>query len=479
MTHGRDCRYRASRSIERRQFLQIGGLGALGLNLAGLFRASEALAAPSAAASAARIKACIFIFYYGGPSHLDTYDLKPDAPAEVRGEFKSIATTVPGLRICEHLPRMAKVMHKVAVIRSMHHTNRLHDSASIETHTGRPSPNGDREEFAPIHQFFPSCGSVLSHQWRQRRLDIAHAALPFSFHNVVDVPCQGAGFLGAAYDPFRIAGDPATLTYRPDMLRRPADVPPSRLDSRRALLHAVDLAPQSPGARQLASAYQKAFDLLGSEPVGRALDIEQEPAAIRERYGLGPRGQKYLDDHTTPGGPQDAIGRNLRGQNLLLARRLVEAGVPFVNVYDYKQQGKNWDAHAKNFKLHKDQLLPAADQALSALIEDLDARGLLASTLVVALGEFGRTPRINKDAGRDHWPDCYSVILAGGGVKGGTVYGASDRIGAYPRLDPATPGDLAATIFWRFGLNPASEIHDLTGRPYRLAEGEPIRKLFS
>ena len=177
-------------------------------------------------------------------------------------------------------------------------------------------------------------------------------------------------------------------------------------------------------------------------------------------------------------GAEMGFGRQMRGQNLLLARRLVEAGVPFVNVYDFKQQGQNWDAHFKGFSQHKNFLLPQADQSLSALIEDLDARGLLDSTLVVAMGEFGRTPKINGEGGRDHWPDCYTVLMAGGGVRGGAVYGASDRSGAYPALDPVTPGDLAATIYWRFGLDPATEIHDQTGRPNRLATGEPLKKLF-
>jgi len=172
------------------------------------------------------------------------------------------------------------------------------------------------------------------------------------------------------------------------------------------------------------------------------------------------------------------FARHMRGQNLLLARRLVESGVPFVNVYDFRQQGQNWDAHFKCMNQHKTFLLPQADAALSALIEDLEGRGMLDTTLVVAMGEFGRTPKINNDAGRDHWPDCYTVLFAGGGVRGGFVHGSSDRIGAYPATDPVTPGDLAATIYWRFGFNPASEYHDATGRPQRLSEGEPVRSLF-
>ena len=207
-----------------------------------------------------------------------------------------------------------------------------------------------------------------------------------------------------------------------------------------------------------------------SEEVARALRIEDESQATRERYGLYP--DKMAD------GVREVHGHQLRGQNVLLARRLVEHGVPFVNVYDFRQQGQNWDSHAKNFSEHKDRLLPPADKAYAALIEDLDERGLLDSTLVVALGEFGRTPKINGNAGRDHWPDCYSVTLAGGGIRGGTVFGASDQLGAYPAIDPVTPADLAATIFWRFGLNPRTEIHDQIGRRHRLANGKPITSLF-
>lgn len=248
----------------------------------------------------------------------------------------------------------------------------MHDSASIETHTGRQAAQGDREEFAPIPQFFPCHGGALSYLRRTERLEIAHAALPFIFHNVVDTPCQGAG-----------------------------------------------------------------------------------------------------------NGAEQGYARHMRGQNLLIARRLVEAGVPFINVYDFKQQGQNWDSHSQNFKQHKDYLLPPAEKGLAALIGDLEDRGLLDSTLIVATGEFGRTPTINQNAGRDHWPDCYTVLLAGGGIQGGAVYGASDALGAYPGRDPATPADLAATIYWRLGFDPQQLIADRTGRPWRLADGEPIKSLFA
>jgi uncharacterized protein (DUF1501 family) len=227
-------------------------------------------------------------------------------------------------------------------------------------------------------------------------------------------------------------------------------------------------------AGTLSRYYDKAYRLLESTALRQALDLNEESPATRERYGF----DSPVPSGGNPLGGQAGFAREMRGQNLLLARRLVEAGVPFVNVYDFRQQGQNWDAHAENFKQHKDYLLPIADRSLSALIDDLDQRGLLDSTLVVAMGEFGRTPKINMNGGRDHWPDCYSVLLAGGGISGGTVFGSSDRLGAFPATDPVSPADLAATIYWRFGIDHASHIRDLTGRPYRLADGEPITQVF-
>lgn len=222
----------------------------------------------------------------------------------------------------------------------------------------------------------------------------------------------------------------------------------------------------------------KAYRLLDSPALHRALDITQEPLKVRERYGFGAEPATVGEGGGGGNGSELGYARQMRGQNLLLARRLVEAGVPFVNVYDFRQQGQNWDAHFKGANQHKTHLLPQADRGLSALIEDLEVRGMLDSTLVVAMGEFGRTPKINREGGRDHWPDCYTVLLAGGGVRGGAVFGSSDKLGAYPATDPVTPADLAATIYWRFGINPASEIHDRTGRPFKLAEGEPVRAVF-
>ena len=460
--------------INRRQWLGALGIGAPGLGLSTLLHA-QAAAEEQTHASLPRLRACILLYQYGGPSHIDTFDLKPDAPAEVRGEFQPIATSVPGLQISEHLPRLAPWMHKVALIRSMHHANRLHDAAGIETLTGRPLAGGDRELFAPLPQFFPSHGSALAYLWRDRRLEVACALLPFVFHNVVDVPCDGAGFLGAAYDPFRIDGDPSSRNYRSDVLTLPGELTVARMQHRRALLDGLDRIQRAgETTRQFRRFYDRAYQLLESASIRRALDLSGESDSLRERYGYFTTERVYAG-----GGSGLGYGREIRGQNLLLARRLVEAGVPFVTVNDYKQQGQNWDAHGSGFQEHRHYLLPPFDQSMSALIEDLDGRGLLDTTLIIALGEFGRTPQINANAGRDHWPDCYSVFLAGGGVRGGYVHGASDRLGAYPALDPVTPADLAATIFWRFGIDPATEIRDLTGRPYRLADGEPLARLFT
>lgn len=457
-------------SLARRQFLEWTGAGAL--SLGGLWRA-QLQAAQDGERPRPAIRACIFVFYYGGPSHLDTYDMKPNAPADVRGEFKPIATSVPGLQISEHLPHMAKVMHRCALVRSMHHANRLHDSASIETHTGRQASQGDREEFAPIEQFFPCHGATLGYLWRERKLVVPHAALPFVFRNVIDVPCQGGGFLGNSLNPFRVAVNPEKRSYSIEELALRDGLPTERIRNRAELLATLQQsAPTDPRtAAGLDQFYDKALQLLSSDQVRKALDVSEEPAAVRQRYGV-------YEPSTQGTGGAPGYARHMRGQNLLVARRLVEAGVPFVNVYDFRQQGQNWDSHSQNFVQHKDYLLPQADQGLAALIGDLEERGLLDSTLIVATGEFGRTPRINKDAGRDHWPDCYSVLLAGGGVQGGAIHGASDLIGAYPTKDPVRPADLAATIFWRFGFEPTQHVYDRTNRPWRIADGEPIRGIF-
>lgn len=438
----------------RRRLLQAGGLGLLGLNLAGLLRAE-------AAGARAPIRSCILIFYYGGPSHLDTWDMKPDAPAEIRGEFQPIATNVPGIRISEHLPRCARVMDRLAILRGMHHPMRNHNSAAAEALTGRTPLGGDQELLQDDASSFPCYGSTLTSVMPSGNRILPHVALPHVMYNVVTLPGQRAGFLGHAYDPLQVSGDPNAARFQVPDLELPPGLSPHRLEQRRSLLGLVERQVRASESLALATGTdafsERAFRLLSSGEVRQAFDIAGEDERTRDLYG-----------------------RNIHGQSVLLARRLVEAGTRFVSVYDRVHNGQdaNWDSHAKVFARHKEELLPPADQALAALVTDLQDRGLLETTLVVALGEFGRTPKINRDGGRDHWPDCFSVVLAGGGVRGGTLYGASDETGAYPASDGVTPGDLAATLFWRFGLNPAGEMRDLTNRPYPLAAGEPIRALF-
>ncbi len=443
----------------RRRWLQLAGSGAVSFSLPQLVSAQLAQAA--GAATHAPIKSCILIFYYGGPSHLDTYDLKPDAPAEVRGEFGGIATSVPGVQVCEHLPRTSQLMHKLAVVRSFHHPMRNHNSGAVEALCGRTPIKGDLELLANDPTLdFPCYGAALSRLSASSRMVPAHVALPHVMYNVVMLPGQTAGFLGPAYGPFQITQDPSAADFRVGELELPPELPRTRLDQRRGLLRSIDATQGEADAASTRAmdAYQtRAFDLLQSDEVRRAFDLSSEQAATRERYG-----------------------RHTLGQSMLLARRLVEAGVQFINVNDKITNGQlaNWDSHQDNFPRLKNDLLPPADQAFSALIEDLDARGLLETTLVVTLAEFGRTPRINGGGGRDHWPDCYSIVLAGGGVTGGALYGSSDKLGAYPDQHPVTPGHLAATIFASFGLDPATEIHDALGRPFRIAEGRPLGALF-
>jgi len=278
---------------------------------------------------------------------------------------------------------------------------------------------------------------------------LPHVALPYTLYNVVQLPGQTPGLLGGAFDRFQVDRDPSQPDFRLTAFEGLAD-----LTGRAGLLKALDRAAIE---RRAEVRRDRALKLLADPSVRRLFDLSAEPERLKERYG-----------------------KSRIGQSLLLARRLVEGGVNFVSVYDGQRNGQeaNWDSHEKLFPRHK-QLIPPSDAGFSALIEDLENRGLLDTTLVVALAEFGRTPKINGSAGRDHWPDCYTAVLAGGGVSGGAVFGASDKIGAYPAFDPATPADIAATIYSRFGFEPATEVIDQTGRPFRLTEGEPLNKLFA
>ncbi|MFN0056406.1 MAG: DUF1501 domain-containing protein [Planctomycetales bacterium] len=441
--------------MSRRQWLQVGTVALAGIPGGRFGQGAVTEQLPP-------VRACILIFYQGGPSHLDTWDLKPKAPAEVRGEFRPIATAVPGLWAGEHLPHLARVADRLTIIRSLHHRLTNHLPAAFTTLIGRDPPRGDQLFVGQGINDPPSLGSAVSRARPTDRPGIpSFVALPHRMFNEMDVPGQSAGFLGAAHEPFQLEGDPNHPEFRLAELELPEGITRERRAQRERLRQVTQQAlpsVQNFGASEPSEEYRrKALELLESEPVRKAFDLREEPSQQRDRYS-----------------------RTKHGQSLLLARRLVEAGVRFVAVYDRKINGaESWDTHSANFSLLKNSLLPPADQGLAALIEDLEERGLLESTLVIALGEFGRTPKVNGAAGRDHWPFCYHALLAGGGARKGFVYGSSDALGAYPETNPVTPADLAATLFWRFGLDPADEILDRSHRPYRLADGQPLRALFA
>jgi hypothetical protein len=434
-------------TLTRRRLLELGALGA-GAAAVSPLRAAHP---PTIIGPKNAIRSCVLVFFYGGPSHLDTYDPKPNAPAEVRGEYGTIATSVPGTRVCEYLPRMARIMDRVALVRGLHHPMTNHNAAAAEALTGRTPAGGDQELLTDDPRGIPTLGSAVSFALGSRASALPYVALPYTIYNVVQLPGQTPGLLGGAYDRFQVTGNPNAPEFR-----IAAFDGASEIDARADLLRHLDRS-QLPGrVAQAAVSRDRAVRLLANSEVRKLFDIQKEPARVRDRYG-----------------------RHLLGQSLLLARRLVEGGVNFVTAFDGQTNGQdaNWDSHEKLFPRHR-QLIPPADEALSALIEDLDVRGLLDTTLVLAVGEFGRTPKINGNRGRDHWPYCYTAVLAGGGVTGGALFGSSDKIGGRPATDPVTPADIAATIFWRFGIDPATEVHDQTARPFRLSEGEPVRALF-
>ncbi len=444
-------------SLTRRHLLRVGGLGLLGLGLPGSLPSAE-----PAPRRRARAKAVIFLHQFGGPSHHDTVDMKPLAPEAIRGEFKPIATRVPGLQVCERLPGLARVMDKVTVVRSLRHTMKNHNSAGYYSLTGHAPPTDD-QRLRDSRDLFPAYGSVVDRLAPSRAGVPTFVAYPHVIRDGSITPGQHASFLGKSHDPLLITQDPNGPDFRLPELSLPDNLSPERLGNRREMLRLIDrqtdLLEFSARARGIDAHYQRALTMLLSPGIKRAFDLSAEPAGVRERYG-----------------------RTTYGQGCLLARRLVEAGARFVNVYFAPVIGGcegGWDTHGFNEKpmypILKRHLLPITDQTLPALLEDLDARGLLDSTLVVWVGEFGRTPRINKLAGRDHWPQCYPAILAGGGVKRGCVVGASDKLGAYPASDPVRPEDLSATMFHLLGIDPHTEVNDALNRPLPISPGSVLR----
>ncbi|APW63251.1 DUF1501 domain-containing protein [Paludisphaera borealis] len=441
-------------NVSRREALRAGALALTGLSLPQLYARGQG----AGANGFGRARACILIFQWGGPSHLDTWDPKPDAPAGIRGEFSTIATSTPGLMISEHFPMLAARSHRLAVIRSMTHDDAAHLSTAHRVVTGHLAPRPNSDDAGPSPNDWPHLGALVAkvHPRSGAIPDsvtmpwtVAHPAAPGG-----KAPGQHGGWLGKVYDPFRIDGDPNAPDFRVPGLGLPDGVSLGRLDERRALLASSNDALDLPAW----DSYQaRALDALGSAEAQGAFRIDGEAPRIREMYG-----------------------RNIHGQCLLMARRLVESGVRLVTV-NWHNDGQNfWDTHGDNFNRLKNDLMPPADRGFSALLDDLHARGLLDETLVVWVGEFGRAPKITAaNAGREHWPRCYSAALAGAGIGGGQIWGTSDRWGAYPARDPASPDDLGATILHSLGVDPASEIPDTFGRPMRINTGAALTSLFA
>lgn len=425
-----------------------------------------------APASRKRARSLVFLFMWGGPSQLDSLDPKMNAPAEIRGEFKAIPTSVPDIFISEHFQMLAKRMEHVAILRSLSHSDPAHLSSAHATLTGHKAPVWPSDNDPPSERDTPHIGSALafmqrSGEWRRPPVGdnlpafvsvpwhVSHPAAPGGLAGG-----QHAGWLGHGWDPFLIQGDPSQPQWDVPALRLLDGNSGDRLRSRSALLATLDQQRaallDSAQASTLSGQQVRAVELLTSPGVRNAFDLKQEPDAVRDRYG-----------------------RHIHGQCVLLARRLVEHGVPVVTV-NWHNDGQNfWDTHGNNFNRLKTDLIPPADRALSALLDDLSERGLLDETLIAWVGEFGRRPTITAgNAGREHWPNCYSGILAGGGVQGGLVFGSSDQHAAWPASNPVSPADFAATILHGLGISEETLLYDRIQRPQRLFGGKPVTTLF-
>jgi hypothetical protein len=450
---------RLCEGVRRRDFLRAGAVGALSLPT--LLRAA---AQPgSGAAGFGKARRCILLFLTGGPPQIDTWDPKPDAPERIRGELRSVATNVAGIRVTELFPRLARQADKVCLVRSVTHGDNTHTSAGYTMLTGAYHPQANAvsaTSIRPSPDDHPHVGSVLALARAGRAAAPVFASLPEVIKDAgVNVfPGQDAGFLGNRYAPFAIRGDPGTGEFVLPPIALPADVTAGRFADRRFLTERLDRAFRR-ADRQAALAdfdgyREQALGLIRAPAVRQAFDLGRETDRLRESYG-----------------------QHLFGQGCLLARRLLEAGVGLVTVY-WHYEGPDdspvWDTHENNFTHLRRRLAPPADQALAALLEDLAGRRLLAETLVVCMGEFGRSPCVNPKGGRDHWARVQTVLLAGAGVRGGSVYGASDRGGGYPADCPVTPPDLTATLLHLLGVRPALEVHDRGGRPLRVCDGVPV-----
>jgi hypothetical protein len=464
---------RGQHGLSRRDMLKLAGPGTLGMAMPSLsaLASSQQTHKPTA-------KRCIYIFLCGGPSQLDMWDLKPDAPDSIRGPFHPISTNVPGLQIGDLLPLTAQQADRFSIVRSMMHNSTSHDTSIKYTLLGDSTVPGPA--FPPKRTDHPGMGGILKSLLGDTGRLPAWVMVPRPFTTGTRFyRGQTGGFLGAANDPFLLDEEKkdslADKTFRINSLETPEAVDDSRFSTRRNLLRAIDGQADaliaSAGSDQVRQQYEKAFDLVSSQDVRGAFDLDREASSLRDRYG-----------------------RNEYGQSFLLARRLVESGVQFVNVF-WTYYGKDgcqfnlWDNHGSDKEvcgghnkgvdmIRGEYCCPSFDRAFSALLEDLTERGMLDDTLVVVTGEFGRTPKINKNAGRDHWCSCYSSVLAGGGIRGGSTYGASDAHAAYVKDSPVKPEDISATMLHAFGFAPEAEIIEPTGRPVRSSSGRPVTDLF-
>lgn len=464
---GSGCgQFRLVSAVSRREALRIGGLVGFGLSLPTLFEQRRARGAEPRG-TFGRAKSIIALYLHGGHPQQETFDPKPEGPSAVRGELGAIGTSVPGVQFSEVLPLTAKMAHRLAIVRSMSHGNANHVSASLPAQTGHTHPPGFPDnDFPPSATDFPPFGAVLDKVRPAEGLPTWVRIGPLMRRNNGTVlHGQLPGFLGAAHASFDVDQELLANDVRIRAVERAGGLTEMRLSGRRDLLAQFEeerrlidhsLLDHSTSARDLNTHYQKAFSLLTSDRTRRAFELAGEPAALRERYG-----------------PTEF------GQRCLLARRLAEAGVPVINVSYCHTPVGSWDTHGQNFKQMKESLGPTLDTALTALVEDLGQRGMLDETLVLVNAEFGRTPVINKNAGRDHWPFVYSLALAGAGIQAGTVYGASDASAAYPIDRPHDPKDMAATVYHLLGIDPATTIADRAGRSYPLVIGRPIEGILA
>jgi uncharacterized protein (DUF1501 family) len=437
----------------RRDWLTVGGLGAFGLTLPGLLRAAEP--------TARRPKSVIQLFLLGAPPQHETWDPKPDAPAEIRGDHKAVPTATPGLWVGETMTRTAKLTARIAVLRAVETGDNAHSSSGYHMTTGVPHSPPNAENVRPgAPNDFPSVGAVVRKFLPDAGGLPSAVTLPEQAANDGNItwPGQDAGFLGRRFDPWLLEGDPAASTFQPDGLSPAADIPAARFAARQTLLARMDAAYTKLGsAADHPARVRQALDLVGSPAAKRAFDLSAEPPKLRDRYG-----------------------RTRFGQGCLLARRLVEAGVRLVRVnwtrVPNAPNNGSWDTHATNSAAVR-ALMPILDAAYSALLEDLADRGMLDDTLVIWTGEFGRTPKINGAGGRDHWGAVNSVALAGGGVTGGAVFGSSDKTGGYPLDGRVRPDDLTATVYHALGIPADAEVRDTLDRPLPITRGRVLSQV--